>query len=150
MAENTVHIDASPDEVFAFFADGCTYADWVVGAKEVRRVEGDWPARGSSFHHSVGVGPANLKDRTEVLEVEEPTKLVLDARAYPLGRATVELIVEPDGIGTRVVMRERLANVPGIVNRLVDPLIYLRNTESLRRLRSAIESHQRQPGRGGV
>ena len=139
MAENTVHIDAPPNEVFAFFADGCTYADWVVGAKEVRRVEGDWPARGSSFHHSVGVGPAALKDRTEVLDVEEPNRLVLDARAYPLGRAEVELVVEPEGAGTRVVMRERLSGVPGIVNRLLDPLIHLRNIESLRRLRSAIE-----------
>ena len=139
MAENTVHIDASPDEVFGFFADGSTYADWVVGAKEIRGVEGDWPAPGSSFHHSVGVGPAALKDRTEVLELDEPRRLVLDARAYPLGRAKVELVVEPEGSGTRVVMRERLRNVPGVVNRLIDPLIHARNIESLRRLRSAIE-----------
>ena len=140
MAENTAHIDASPDEVFAFFADGWTYADWVVGAKEVRRVEGAWPAPGSSFHHSVGVGPANLKDRTEVLELDEPRRLVLDARAYPLGRALVELLIEPDGMGTRVVMREHLANVPGIVNRVIDPLIHVRNDESLRRLRRAIQA----------
>ena len=139
MAENTVHIDASPEQVFAVFADGWTYADWVVGAKEIRRVEGDWPAVGSSFHHSVGVGPAHLKDRTEVLELDESKRLQLDARAYPLGRAKVELLVEPDGTGTRVVMRERLANVPDAVNRLVDPLIHLRNIESLRRLRTAIE-----------
>ena len=139
MAQNTVHIDARPDEVFAFFADGCTYADWVVGAKEVRGVEGEWPAVGSSFHHSVGAGPVKLKDRTEVLEVEEPRRLLLDARAYPLGRAKVELVVEPDGAGTRVVMGERLANVPGFVNWAIDPLIHLRNIESLRRLRTAIE-----------
>lgn len=139
MAENTVHIDARPDEVFAFFADGCTYADWVVGAKEVRRVEGEWPAVGSSFHHSVGAGPVHLKDRTEVLELDEPKRLLLDARAYPLGRAKVELVIEPEGDGTKVVMRERLANVPGIVNWAIDPLIHLRNIESLRRLRTAIQ-----------
>ena len=140
MAENTVHIDARPEEVFAFFADGSTYSDWVVGAKEVRRVEGEWPAVGSSFHHSVGAGPVKLKDRTEVLELDEPERLLLDARAYPLGRAKVELVIEPDGSGTRVVMGERLANVPGFVNWAIDPLIHLRNIESLRRLRSAIEA----------
>lgn len=140
MAENTVHIDASPDEVFAFFADGWSYADWVVGAKEVRQVEQEWPAPGSRFHHRVGAGPAALKDRTEVLELEEPKRLVLDARAYPLGRALVELLIEPDGMGTRVVMREHLRGVPGIVNRLVDPLIHVRNDESLRRLRTAIQT----------
>jgi uncharacterized protein YndB with AHSA1/START domain len=139
MAENTIHIDASPDEVFAFFADGCTYADWVVGAKKVRRSEEAWPAVGSRFHHSVGIGLLVLNDRTEVLELDAPKRLVLDARAFPLGRALVELVIEPDGMGTRVVMREHLLGVPAFVNRMVDPLVHVRNTESLRRLRTAVE-----------
>jgi hypothetical protein len=145
MAENTVHIDARPDEVFAFFADGCTYADWVVGAKEIRRVEGAWPAVGSSFHHTLGVGAANVKDRTEVIELDDQKRLVLDARAHPLGRALVDLAVEGDGYGTRVVMREHFRNVPGVVNRLVDPLIHVRNAVSLRRLRTAIEARAATP-----
>jgi uncharacterized protein YndB with AHSA1/START domain len=139
MAINSIHIDASPDEVFAFFADGSTYADWVVGAKRVREVEPAWPDPGSRFHHSVGVGPLTLDDRTKVLEVTPPRRLVLDARAFPVGRARVELVVEPDGTGTSVSMDEELMGVPAVVNRLFDPAIHVRNTESLRRLRTAVE-----------
>ncbi len=133
MAVNRTHIDAPPEDVFALWADGDRYADWVVGAKRIRTVEPNWPAPGSEFHHTVGAGPLTTQDKTVAREVEQGKRLVLDARARPLGRARVELIVRPDGTGSEVEMREELVG-PAPLRLLVDPLIHLRNVEALRRL----------------
>lgn len=148
MAVNEVHIDAGPAQVFGYLSDGRKYAEWVVGAKRIRAVDEGWPAVGSRIHHTVGAGPLTLDDHTEVLEVEPTTLLVLDARARPIGRARVELRLEEDGTGTKVVMRETVASVSPRLGRLFDPLIHLRNVEALRRLRENVETPSRTvPGR---
>ena len=140
MACNDTHIDASPAEVFGYLADGRHYAEWVVGAKRIRAVDPAWPAQGARIHHTVGAGPVTLDDHTEVVDVEPTRSLVLDARARPFGRARVELVLEPDGTGTRLEMREEVASVAEPMRRLFDPLIHLRNVEALRRLRQLIET----------
>ena len=56
MAENHVRIDAPADAVFAVLADADAYAQWVVGAKEIRSSDPEWPNVGSRFYHSVGAG----------------------------------------------------------------------------------------------
>lgn len=139
MARNETVVDASPEHVFDFLATGRRYADWVVGAKRVRSVDPDWPRPGSKFHHTVGVGPLKIDDSTSVVSVDAPRRIVLDARARPMGRAKVELHLEPHDGGTRVVMHEELAGVPQVVKRAVDWMIHLRNVEGLRRLRTLCE-----------
>lgn len=138
MAVNEIHIDASPEEVFALLADGKRYADWVVGAKYIRSVDPDWPAPGSKFHHTIGVGPIEIKDSTQVRSVDAPSCLVLEARLRPLGRATVKLEVEPADGGSLVRMTEEPINLPTIVKRVLDPPILARNAEALRRLRHLV------------
>src|SRR5215218_6959951 len=91
VARNRVHIHASPEDVFAVLADPCRYPEWVVGASSIREYDEGFPAVGSRFHHEVGPGPLNLKDYSEVTEVDPPRRLVLKAKARPLGTATIEL-----------------------------------------------------------
>ena len=139
MACNETHVDVPRERVFELLADGRRYADWVVGADRVRSVEPGWPAPGSKFHHTVGAGPVKLNDSTSVLEVDAPKRILLDARARPLGRARVDIELQEHEGGTLVVMREELASGPALLKRLTDPLIRLRNVEALRRLKEIVE-----------
>jgi NAD(P)-dependent dehydrogenase (short-subunit alcohol dehydrogenase family)/uncharacterized protein YndB with AHSA1/START domain len=142
MASNRVHIDASPEEVFAFLSDAYNFPKWVVGAAGVRDADEEFPAVGSRFHHKVATWPLNLKDHTEVIEVDPPKRLVLQAKARPLGTATIELDLGESAGGTEVRMEEtpgdRLTSlVAG--NPVVDTAIRVRNAEALARLKRAVE-----------
>jgi uncharacterized protein YndB with AHSA1/START domain len=142
MATTHTHIAASPDMVFAALANPENYGDWVVGSSTIRDADPGWPKVGARFHHRVGVGLLKVNDHTEVLAVDPPYRLVMHARARPLGTAKVTMVLtERDG-GTHVTMIEvagdRLSRLA--LNRLTDPLIHLRNVESLRRLKRIVET----------
>jgi hypothetical protein len=131
-------IRASAVEIFEVLADGWSYGGWVVGAAHVRDVDPAWPAVGSRLHHRVGPWPISLDDATQVLEMDRDRRLVLDARAWPVGAARVEVCLEPiDANRTRVRMSERLTAppllewIPGAVQ---DLLIVPRNRQCLARL----------------
>jgi uncharacterized protein YndB with AHSA1/START domain len=130
-------IEASPEQVFAVLSDGWLYPSWVVGASRIRDVDQTWPQVGSRLHHSFGVWPLVVDDTTEVLECEPDRRLVLQARGWPAGEATVKLQLEADGAGfCRVTMAEDASSGPGtlIPPALRQPPIRFRNTESLKRL----------------
>ncbi len=118
-------------------AEGWHYGSWVVGAARIRDVDPHWPAVGSRIHHSVGSWPLLLDDHTEVLECEPGRRLVLRARGWPAGEATVSLTLTatPTG-GVQVEMWEDATSGPGtlVPRPLREPLISARNTEALRRL----------------
>lgn len=140
MARNQTVVHAPIEQVFAVLADPYRYHEWVVGAKEIRGVDGAWPEPGSVFHHSIGVGPVTLKDNTECLEVDAPHRIVLEARGRPLGRARIEMRLDPCPEGTTVTMDEIVVSPPAmkLLSPLLDPLIRARNTEGLRRFTSAV------------
>jgi hypothetical protein len=127
---------ATTEEVWAVLANGWAYAAWVVGASRIRSVDAAWPTVGSRIHHSVGSWPLLLNDETRVLRSEPSRRLVLQAQAWPFGEATVDLALEPRGVGSRVVMREDVTSGPGrLVPKPVRQLMLgPRNRESLRRL----------------
>lgn len=142
MARNRVHIHASPNEVFAVLADADQYPRWVVGAAGIRDQDEEFPAAGSRFHHEVGPWPLNVRDYTEVLEVEGPHRLVLKAKARPLGTARIELELQESEGGTELSMEE----VPGdratslvLSNPLADTALRVRNAEALARLKRLVE-----------
>lgn len=131
----------SPAAVWDALADARTYGDWVVGSKRIRTADIEWPAPGSRFHHTVGVGPLSLDDHTESLEADPPSLLRLRAKARPLGTAQVTLELTPSADGTFVRMTENpdgLSAVLGI-NPVVHLLTMARNAESLRRLERIAE-----------
>ena len=132
---------ASPEQVFAVLADGCRYADWVVGAKKIRAADDAWPAPGSRFHHRIGVGPLTIDDSSSVEAVDPPRSITLRVRARPAGVARVTIAVEPVDGGADISMDE--VPVSGIAKAIDNPLQRLllraRNVEALRRLAKLAE-----------
>jgi uncharacterized protein YndB with AHSA1/START domain len=143
----SMEMDATPEEVFAVLADGYAYDDWVVGAKQIRAVDADWPARGSQFHHEIGVGPIDIKDSSKVLEVDAPHRLVLSVRFRPAGTAVVELTMEPIGDArTRVVMKETpTSGAARALKFATGMMLLVRNEWSLLRLRRLVAVHRSTP-----
>jgi uncharacterized protein YndB with AHSA1/START domain len=136
VARSSLILDAPRENVWAVLADAQSYSLWVVGAKDIRAVEGPWPEPGSKFHHTLGMGPFTLQDNTKSLIVEEGRYLAIEARARPLGKARVDFILTSEGHRTRVTIQEH-AVAPALarlLNPLLAPLIRRRNDETLRRL----------------
>jgi NAD(P)-dependent dehydrogenase (short-subunit alcohol dehydrogenase family)/uncharacterized protein YndB with AHSA1/START domain len=142
MARNRVHIHATPEEVFAILSDPECYPRWVVGADKIRDYDEEFPEVGSRFHHKVGPGPVNIRDHTEVTELDPPRRLVLKAKARPLGTATIALDLEESEEGTEVLMEEtpgdRLTSV-FVGNPVADTALRVRNAEALSRLKRLVE-----------
>ncbi|HEX2895094.1 MAG TPA: SRPBCC family protein [Marmoricola sp.] len=129
-------IDAEPARVWAVLADGWLYPSWVVGASRMREVDASWPAPGSQLHHSVGLWPLLLNDRTEVIGSVPQEELRLRAHGWPVGAAEVLIRLTPADGGTEVTMEEDAVEGPArLVPHQVRQLGVLpRNRESLRRL----------------
>jgi uncharacterized protein YndB with AHSA1/START domain len=136
MARNERLIPASPERVFAVLSDPYAYARWVVGSEKIRDADEGWPAVGTRFHHRVGWGPLKIEDHTEVVSVDPPHRLVLHAKARPLGTARVTLELERRGGGTLVTMIEDAGDplTKVVFFGLTHVLVRGRNEESLRRL----------------
>jgi len=136
MSQNERLIDASVEDVFAVLTDGWSYASWVVGASRIRDVEAGWPQPGHSIHHSVGVWPLLIDDATTV-ELYEPLRFLrLKVRAWPTGEGIVEFEATDKDALCHLVMRERTAKGPAalIPAAVIDPVLHLRNAETLQRL----------------
>ncbi len=85
---------AGADRIFAELSDGWAYVGWVVGASHIRDVDARWPEVGSKIHHKVGVWPLVLADETESLACEPGRRLLMRAKGWPLGEATVEIVLD--------------------------------------------------------
>jgi uncharacterized protein YndB with AHSA1/START domain len=136
VATNERFMAVPPQAVWDALADPEGYAYWVVGSKLIRDAEPDWPAPGSKFHHTIGVGPLTLDDHTVALEAEPPRLLKLRAKGRPIGTATVTLELEPQDGGTLVRMTENPDGVYSVLafNPVLQVTTKLRNAESLMRL----------------
>jgi uncharacterized protein YndB with AHSA1/START domain len=148
MATNEIDIDAPPEAVFDVLADARSFGHWVVGSRAVHGADPTWPAAGSVFEHSQGFGPfIALRDTTTALASTRPAYLRLRVQARPLTVAHVTLRLTPQDGGTHVVMEEVPADLRSHVtmNPLVQPLLKLRNAESLRRLKRLAEGTDQIP-----
>ena len=125
-----------PQAVWDVLADAGSYGYWVPGSRVIRDAEPDWPAEGSKFHHTVGVGPFEVSDHTKALEARAPELLRIRAKGRPLGTATVTMKMTPRNGGTLVRMSESPDGPAWLLN--LNPLFWLmtkaRNAESLMRL----------------
>ena len=141
MAVNRRLVRATPEDVWAVLADGHAYEHFVVGTRDIRRVDAGFPAVGTRLHYRVGYGPLRKDGVTEVQGCVPGTQLVLEAEAWPVGTAVIVLEVEPAGVGTRVSLTERPAR--GLAAKLHNPAadlaIRVRNVETLRRLAALAE-----------
>jgi uncharacterized protein YndB with AHSA1/START domain len=137
------HARVPPERIWACLADPYSFARWVAGTFRIRSADASWPAPGAELHHSWGIWPVQVRDRTTVIAADPPRRLVLEARARPVGavRAEIRVLTEPGG--ARVVLCEDLvegwgARWPGL-GRIVQ---YLRNRRSVRRLAVLAECSQ--------
>lgn len=148
MAHNEIDVDAPPEAVYSVLADPRSFARWVVGSREIRRADPGWPAPGTAFDHRVGIGPLTVADHSEVLDSTPGQQLRLLVKARPFTRAHVLLRLEPRAAGTHVTMDENPADLRSrlFMNPLTDPLVRLRNKESLRRLKALAEGREAIPG----
>lgn len=141
----------TPEDVFRVLLDANRYPDWVVGAQAVRHVNADWPAVGSTFHHRVGV-TGEVKDKSEILEIDVPRRILLRTFVRPLGIARVIITARPSAGGAHVEIVEE----PEIGTRLrrikplLDPFLHLRNIECLRRLERVAIAQLDKPGVGSL
>jgi len=150
MSVNEITVDAPPQAVWEVLADPPTYEEWVVGNKEVRYNDRSWPTPGTEFGHKVGFGPLFVKDKTVALEAAQPRRLVMNVRALPVGHGVVAIELSESGSGTLVRMEEKPAGGPiRMLWPAFEPLVKLRNAETLRRLKRLAEKrHQAPAGRG--
>ena len=142
MATTRALFSVPPKRIFEVLSDPEAYADWVVGSHSIREADSDWPAKGSFLYHRLATGPLKLEDHTEVLESDPPHKLVLRAKARPLGTAIVRIGVEPYEDGARVTMSENAGDPLShlVLNPLTAVLVNRRNDECLKRLRRIAET----------
>jgi uncharacterized protein YndB with AHSA1/START domain len=136
-----VDVAAPPERVFEVLLDPRYYGHWVVGAREIRGWDDDWPAIGSRFHHTQGKPPFTIKDHSVLEDMDFPNRFVLLAKARPGGTFRVTLHMSPNATGTHVTMIEE----PGdpLTRMLINPAARLvmkgRNRVSLDRLKDIAE-----------
>lgn len=136
MSRNVRVLRCSPEDVFRVLADGWLYPSWVVGASRMRDVGEDWPEAGSELHHSFGVWPMLIDDKTVVEAYDPPHRMVMRARGWPIGEARVTLDVKRRGDGCVVRIQEEAVAGPGrfIPEPVLDIGLHWRNDETLHRL----------------
>lgn len=144
MAHNEIYIGVPPDDVFAVLSEPRSFSRWVVGSREIRRADPDWPAVGTAFDHRVGIWPFTLADNSEVVSCEPSSLLKLLVKARPFSRAYVTLVLKRANGGTRLSMDEVAADTRSrlFFNPLTDPLVHARNNVSLRRLKALSEGKE--------
>jgi len=91
VATNERFVLVPPQAVWDALADAGGYGYWVPGSRVIRDAEPGWPAPGSRFHHTIGVGPFEVSDDTTALEARPPELLRMRAKGRPIGTATVTL-----------------------------------------------------------
>ena len=136
-------VGAPPEAVWRVLADGWSYSSWVVGTARIRSVDPEWPAIGSRIHHSFGTWPLLIDDHTRVLSEDPGRSLELRARGWPAGEAQIRIELRPAGGRCEVLITEDAVSGPGaLVPPVVrQPLIALRNRETIRRLAMIAEGH---------
>jgi uncharacterized protein YndB with AHSA1/START domain len=136
VSTNRRFIPAPPETVWRVLADPDSYGHWVVGSKLIRDADPNWPEPGSRFHHTVGVGPLTVDDHTESLAADPPRRLVLRAKARPLGLAKVVIELEPQDGGTCVTLKENPTGPQKPLSYFppLQLLTWVRNVESLARM----------------
>ena len=142
-------IPVPPPQAFRLLEDPSSFRDLVAGARKIRRFDSRWPEVGTRLHHTVGVPPLLVRDHTEVVAVDMPNLLVLDALIRPLGCLRVEFRFEPHPEGTKITVRERPESGPlsrPLLRTVALAALQLRNREICRRFRKLARQRSRAVG----
>lgn len=145
MATTAITLDAPARAVYDTLLDPWTYGIWVKGAKNIRAVGPAWPAPGSRFHHSSGIGPVMTRDETRMLQLEQDRLVELKMQLWPAGEGVVRLELQAEGDKTRVTMHEEFTKGPvAVMDNVVQQVaLKLRNEWSLKQLKNIVEQRHR-------
>jgi hypothetical protein len=146
MAHTEKLVHAPVEAVFAVLSDPRTYERFVVGSKRVRHFDPDWPDVDAAFHHTVGIGPLALRDKTVVHQCEPPTRLVVWPYIRPFVVTETVFALEPRGDDTLLRLDEYAVEGPlsHVWAGPLDGLMGLRNIVVARRLAELAEQHHGQ------
>ena len=106
-------------------ADAYSYDQWVIGTRRILYADPDWPGAGSSLRDEAELGLLRIRGHTVVREVEEPSRLELEADAWPLG-ARVAMQIRRCGDDTLLALEEHWIRGPHLL--LDNPLSTRRST----------------------
>ncbi|HEX2152452.1 MAG TPA: SRPBCC family protein [Acidimicrobiia bacterium] len=136
MSLDSIVVDAPPSSVFGVLSDPRRYENFVVGNARIRRFDPRWPEEGSTFAHSLGMGPLVVKDTTTSIATDDASYLVLETRMGPLGTSVTVFRIGSTESGTRVEIQEDPISGPmaWVWNPLLDRALGWRNRWLLRRL----------------
>jgi len=136
---------ATAQDVFEVLRDGWVYSDWVVGTRMIRDVDEGWPQPGTAIHYTAGRWPLRKDDKTVSLGYYPDERLLLEARAWPVGTAGIVLRAEQLGPDVEFSIEEAPAR--GVLRLVHNPVldlgIKLRNVETLRRFEQQVRRKQR-------
>lgn len=146
MARTEKLIHAPADTVFGVLSDPAAYQRFVVGTKRVRRFDPRWPEAGTELHHTVGVGPLAMRDKTVSVRCDPPTNLVERPHIRPF--LVTETVFELEERGDDTLLRLHEYAVGGPLAPLwpgpLDGMMALRNRGVVHRIaRLAEQRHER-------
>lgn len=147
MTRNAMTVAAPAATVFAVLADPRAYDDLLPGARRVRGFDQDWPQAGSAVHQTLRIGPLGLPEAVEVVEIDEPHLVRLQARLFPLCLHRLDFLLRTEDGGTYVTVESRPVAGPAakLWNPVLDQMAWARSEEVLRRLRhQVVRRHQPQ------
>ena len=102
-ASRTITIRRSPEDVFAFVADGTTATQWRPGVTDIRLASGS--GLGARYEQGVkGPGGRRIAADYEITAWDPPRRLAFAAVAGPV-RPTGEYVLEANPEGTRLTFR---------------------------------------------
>lgn len=136
MSYTTGFARAPIEAVFGLLAHPKRYEQFVVGNSTIRRFDPVWPAEGTTFHHTLGVKPFVIKDKTISLATDHATYLVMETRMSVLGASITSFQLTPVANGTQIDLYEEAIRGPfaWLWSRPVDALLRGRNRRLLDRL----------------
>src|SRR3954464_4954942 len=142
MAVVNVLIKRPPEQVWEVLSDGYAYSQWVVGTREIRASDENWPEVGSAIHYTVGFGPLNFRGTTVVRHAEPGRQLGLEADGGPLGTARIVIDLFDWGADTVVVLDEHPLRGAAyrLHNTLSDAVLLLRGRPMVQNLARLVES----------
>lgn len=151
MSRNRIELPAPPEKVFEVLIDPQSFPRWVVGAKRLTGVDPDWPRPGSAFYHASGAGgELTTKDKTELITMNPPSSLVLQAYLRPLGIVRIRILLERGSLNGTTLLTMREAPAPGTrlarIKWCLDPALAIRNRRSLKCLDKLIRERVRGAG----
>jgi uncharacterized protein YndB with AHSA1/START domain len=147
MAQRQQLIECPPSQVWDILADGHSYAQWVVGTREILHTDGRWPEVGALLRFRAGLGPWTFEDTCEVRICEDQRRLELEAEAKPFGTARIAFTLIPWARHTLVILDEH--PLRGLGARLQGPpteiALHLRNRQLLANLARTATRARRAP-----